>query len=166
MKMFKNTIVALTAVAGLAFAAQAIEGDAKHAKDVEWSFDGPFGKYDKKSAQRGFQVYREVCSGCHSLKYFKFRNLAEIGFPEDQIKAIAAEYEVQGDVDEAGDETFRPALPQDAMPSPFPNDNAARAGNNGAFPPDLSLITKARVNGSNYLLSLLTGYADEPEGLS
>ena len=167
MKMFKNTIVvplavALTAVASMAFTAQALEGDALHPKAQEWSFEGPYGTYDKHSAQRGFQVYREVCSGCHSLKYFKFRNLADLGFPEAQIKAIAAEYEVAGEVDDAGDETVRAGLPQDGIPAPFPNENAARASNGGAFPPDLSLMTKARVDGSNYLYSLLTGYSDEP----
>lgn len=163
MTLFKNTIVALTAVASMAFTAQA-EGDAKHAMEVDWSFNGAYGKYDKASAQRGFQVYREVCSSCHSLKYFKFRNLADIGYGDDMIKAFAAEYEVPGDIDDEGDETVRAGLPQDGIPSPFANENAARASNGGAFPPDLSLITKARVNGPNYLYSLLVGYEDEPDG--
>ena len=143
MKLFKNTIVsvavALTAVAGLASGAAASEGGT-HAKEVDWSFNGAYGKYDKASAQRGFQVFREVCSSCHSLKYFKFRNLADIGYGEDMIKAFAAEYEVPGDIDDEGEETVRAGLPQDGIPAPFPNENAARASNGGAFPPDLSLI--------------------------
>lgn len=168
MTLFKNKIVvplavALTAVAGLALSVTASEGGAP-LKEVEWSFDGAYGKYDKASAQRGFQVYREVCSSCHSLKYFKFRNLADLGYGEDMIKAFAAEYEVPGDVDDEGDETVRAGLPQDGMPSPFPNENAARASNGGAFPPDLSLITKARAHGPSYVYSLLTGYEDEPDG--
>lgn len=162
MKMFKNTIVALTTVVGLTFAAQAFEGDAKHAKDVKWSFDGPYGTFDKASAQRGFQVYREVCSSCHSLKYFNFRNLADLGYPADQIKAVAAEYEVAGEPDEYGDETVRPGEPKDGIPAPFANENAARASNGGAFPPDLSLMTKARANGPSYVYSLLSGYEDAP----
>lgn len=162
MKMFKNTIVALTAVASLTIGALAFEGDTKPLKQVDWSFDGPFGKFDKMSAQRGFQVYREVCSSCHSLKYFKFRNLADIGYPEDQIKAVAAEYELAGEPDEYGDETVRKGEPKDAFPAPFANENAARASNGGALPPDLSLITKARPHGPTYLYSLLTGYDDAP----
>ena len=162
MKMFKISIVALTAVVGLAFGVAASEGGAPLEKQ-EWSFNGPFGVYDKASAQRGFQVYREVCSSCHALKYFKFRNLADLGYEADMIKAFAAEYEVAGDIDDEGDETVRAGLPQDGIPSPFANENAARASNGGAFPPDLSLITKARAHGPDYVYSLLTGYADEPD---
>lgn len=162
MKMFKNAIVAFTATIAVTLGATALEGDVKAPKKMDWSFKGPFGQFDKQSAQRGFQVVREVCASCHSMKYFRFRNLAEIGFPADQIKAIAAEYEVEGDIDDAGDPTVRKGEPKDPMPAAFPNENAARASNGGAYPPDLSLITKSRVSGPDYLYSLLTGYSEAP----
>ncbi|UTW54452.1 cytochrome c1 [Kordiimonas sp. SCSIO 12610] len=168
MKFVKNIAVALCVTAGLASAANAA-GAGKHPKQVEWKFNGVFGDFDYQSAQRGFQIYKEVCSACHSLKYFRFRNLDKLGYNEDQIKAIAAEYEVDGDIDDAGDETVRAALPQDAFPSPFRNDNAAASANGGAIPPDLSLMVKARHDGANYVYSLLTGYEDEsaaPEGIN
>lgn len=132
-------------------------------KEHDWTFKGFTGTYDRGAQQRGFQVYKEVCSACHGLKYIAFRNLTEIGFTEDEAKAIAAEYTVPGDVDEYGDATERPARPEDYLPSPFPNENAARFSNNGALPPDLSLITKARAGGADYIYSLLTGYVDAPE---
>ncbi|UTW57913.1 cytochrome c1 [Kordiimonas sp. SCSIO 12603] len=163
MKFFKNIALALTATAALTGAVMAA-GAAKHPIQQKWSFDGAFGKYDRASAQRGWQVYKQVCSACHSLKYFRFRNLAELGYSEDMIKAFAAEYEVAGEPDDAGDETVRNALPQDAFPAPFANENAARASNGGALPPDLSLLAKARHDGSNYLFSILTGYEDAPAG--
>lgn len=165
MKMLKALALAPAAavlIASSAFAA----GDTAHNKHVDWSFDGVFGTYDQQSAQRGFQVYREVCSGCHSLKYFSFRNLADIGYPEDMIKAFAAEYEVPT-IDEFGDEVMIPAIPADRMPSPFANEQAAAAANGGAIPPDLSLMVKARPDGANYVYSLLTGYDEHmPEDFS
>ena len=130
-----------------------------------WSFDGIFGRYDIASIQRGFQVYTEVCASCHGLKYFAFRNLLDVGFGEDQAKAIAAEIEVEDGPDADGEMFTRSAVLSDYMPSPFANDNAARASNNGALPPDLSLITKARMHGTDYLFALMTGYEEEaPEG--
>jgi len=165
MKSIKNTLIALVAFAGLAGVAVSADDSAVHNKQVDWSFNGPFGTIDKQSAQRGFQVYREVCSSCHSLKYFKFRNLADLGYGNDMIKAFAAEYTVAGDIDSFGDPTERAGLPQDAFPSPFANDNAARASNGGALPPDLSLVAKSRADGPNYLYSLLTGYDDAPSGV-
>lgn len=161
MKMIKTFALALTAVAGLTMAADA-SAAGKHPKQVDWSFDGPFGTFDQASAQRGFQVFKQVCASCHSLKYFKFRNLAELGYEEDMIKAFAAEYEVAGEPDDAGDPTTRKGMPQDGIPAPFANENAARASNGGALPPDLSLIIKARHDGANYLYSLMTGYEDAP----
>jgi len=161
MKFVKNIAIALTAVAGLAGTAMGA-GAAKHPMQMEWSFEGPTGTYDRASAQRGWQVYQQVCSACHSLKYFRFRNLAELGYEEDMIKAWAAEYTVIDGVDDAGDPKERKGLPQDAFPSPFPNPQAAAASNGGAVPPDLSLIAKARHDGPNYLFSLLTGYEDAP----
>ncbi|MBL4838347.1 MAG: cytochrome c1 [Kordiimonadaceae bacterium] len=163
MKLLKNIAIALTAVAGLAGAVSASSAD-KHPMKMEWSFEGPFGKFDQAAQQRGWQVYKEVCSSCHSLKYFRFRNLTDLGYGDDMIKAFAAEYEVAGEPDDAGDETVRAALPQDVFPAPFANDNAARASNGGALPPDLSLIVKARHDGVNYVYSLLTGYEEAPAG--
>ena len=127
-----------------------------------WSFDGVFGKFDKAALQRGFQVYQEVCAGCHGLEYIAFRNLTELGLNEDQVKAIAADYEVEDGPDDEGEMFTRPAILSDILPSPFANDNAARASNNGALPPDLSLIAKARTGGPDYLHALLTGYEDAP----
>ena len=112
--------------------------------------------------QRGFQVYNEVCAGCHSMKLIAFRNFADLGYNETEIKALAAQYEVQDGPNDDGEMFMRPAIPADRMPSPYANDNAARAGNNGALPPDLSLIAKARPNGPNYLYSLLSSYEDAP----
>ena len=132
----------------------------------DWSFSGPFGTFDKAAMQRGFQVYREVCAGCHSMKYIAFRNFADLGYNDAEIKAIAAEYEVADGPDDEGEMFMRPGIPADRMPSPYPNDNAARAGNGGALPPDLSLIAKARANGPDYLYSLLVGYKDAPSGMA
>lgn len=137
-------------------------GNAEAPKEQDWSFQGVFGTYDRAAQQRGFQVYREVCASCHALEYIAFRNLTEIGFTEDEVKAIAAEYEVPAAPDEYGDVGTRPALQSDYWPSPFPNENAARFSNNGALPPDLSLIVKARAHGSDYVYSILTGYEDRP----
>ncbi|WP_417458726.1 cytochrome c1 [Kordiimonas sp.] len=163
MKLVKNIAIALTAAAAFAGASFGAGAD-KHPMQMEWEFEGPFGKMDMSSAQRGWQVYKQVCSACHSLKYFRFRNLADLGYEEDMIKAWAAEYEVAGEIDDAGDPTVRAARPEDAFPSPFPNDNAARASNGGALPPDLSLMAKARHDGPNYIYSLLVGYEDAPAG--
>ena len=131
-------------------------------KTRNWSFSGPFGTFDKAAMQRGFQVYNEVCAGCHSMKLIAFRNFADLGYNEAEIKALAAQYEVQDGPNDDGEMFMRPAIPADRMPSPYANDNAARAGNNGALPPDLSLIAKARPNGPNYLFSLLSSYGDAP----
>ena len=133
-------------------------------KTRDWSFSGPFGTFDKAAMQRGFQVYNEVCAGCHSLKLIAFRNFADLGYNETEIKALAAQYEVQDGPNDDGEMFMRPAIPADRMPSPYANDNAARAGNNGALPPDLSLIAKARPNGPNYLYSLLSSYGNAPNG--
>ena len=131
-------------------------------KTRDWSFSGPFGTFDKAAMQRGFQVYNEVCAGCHSMKLIAFRNFADLGYSEAEIKALASQYEVQDGPNDDGEMFMRPAIPADRMPSPYANDNAARAGNNGALPPDLSLIAKARPNGPNYLFSLLSSYGDAP----
>ena len=163
MKFTKNIAIALIAVAGMTGTVTAAGVD-KYPEKQNWSFEGPMGKYDQAALQRGWQVYQQVCSSCHGLKYFRFRNLSEMGYGDDMIKAFAKEYEVAGEPDDFGDETVRAALPQDAFPEPFVNDNAARASNDGALPPDLSLITKARHDGANYVYSLLVGYEDAPAG--
>ncbi|MGR4000434.1 MAG: cytochrome c1 [Alphaproteobacteria bacterium] len=127
-----------------------------------WSFDGPFGVFDRSAAQRGLQVYREVCSACHSLKRVAIRNIADLGYSAEQVKSLAAEYLIEDGPNNEGDLFERPGLPSDRFPSPFANDEAARAANGGALPPDLSLISKARAGGADYLYALLTGYRDAP----
>jgi ubiquinol-cytochrome c reductase cytochrome c1 subunit len=128
----------------------------------DWSFNGIFGVFDHGSAQRGLQVYLEVCSSCHSLKLVAYRHLAGIGLNEDQIKEISSEFEVTDGPNNEGEMFQRPAKPSDRFVSPFPNDNSARTSNNGAMPPDLSLMVKARKGGADYLHALLTGYKEEP----
>jgi len=133
----------------------------------EWSFDGIFGVYDRASLQRGFQVYKEVCSACHPVKHLYFRDLAEVGYGEDEVKAIAATYQVTNEQPNDQGEMFqRPGRPSDRIPAPFPNDQAARAANNGALPPDLSLIVKAREGGPDYIYGILTGYKEPPAGFN
>lgn len=137
----------------------------KHPKEFDFSFNGPFGRWDQNQLQRGLKVYDEVCAACHSLKYVAFRDLAALGLSEGQIKAYAAKKTVPGIDPNTGEVTTRPGLPTDYFPSPYPNDVAARAANNNAIPPDLSLITKARHDGTNYVASLLTGYQAQPAEL-
>jgi ubiquinol-cytochrome c reductase cytochrome c1 subunit len=132
------------------------------ARDLAYSFDGPFGKYDRPQLQRGFQVYKEVCASCHGLSFVAFRNLADLGYGEEEIKAVADKWQIPVPaVDpKTGEASTRKATPADNFPSPYPNEVAARAANNNALPPDLSLITKARHGGPAYVASLLTGYRD------
>jgi ubiquinol-cytochrome c reductase cytochrome c1 subunit len=124
--------------------------------------DGPFGKFDNQQLQRGFQVYSEVCSACHSLSLVSFRDLRHIGYSEAEVKKIASDWKTQVPSinPDTGEPATRKALPSDTFPSPFANEVAARAANNNALPPDLSLITKARHGGAAYVYSLLTGYRD------
>ena len=165
MRALKSAILSAAFALGLAGAAQASE--AVHIPEQNWSHGGIFGTIDKASAQCGFQIYKEVCSSCHSMKLVPIRTLAGIGFKEDELKALAAGYEVQAGPNDAGEMFMRPAVPADRFPSPFPNDNAARNANNGALPPDLSLMAKARVGGEDYLYAFLTGFEDSPpEGVS
>ena len=134
--------------------------DQKHPKHMDWAFDGAFGRVDKPAAQRGLQVYKEVCAACHGLHRVAFRSLTDIGFSEAEVKALAANYTIQDGPNDAGEMFERPGKPFDKFPSPFPNDKAAAAAHNGAAPPDLSLMVKARPNGANYIYSLLTGYGE------
>lgn len=152
-------IIGLTSVS----AAFASGGDGPAIPSQDWSFSGAFGTYDKAAMQRGYKIYREVCASCHAMKRVYFRNLEALGYNEAQIKNIAAEYTViNKEPNDEGDMFERPALPSDAFISPFANDNAAKYANGGALPPDLSLIVKARGNGSNYITGLLTGYEEHP----
>lgn len=140
-------------------------GNARQPKQVIWPFEGLFGTFDRQAAQRGAQVYLEVCAVCHGLDHLYYRNLQKIGFSEGEIKEIAKQYTVIDGPDDSGEMFEREALPYDRFKKPYPNEQAARAANNGAYPPDLSLIVKARPDGANYLYSLLVGYEDPPEGL-
>jgi ubiquinol-cytochrome c reductase cytochrome c1 subunit len=153
-------------------AARPVEVETLPPRSGNFSFEGPFGTFDRAALQRGFQVYREVCAACHSLRHIAFRNLADeggLGLTADQVRALAAAYRVpagpneQGQtVDANGQPLMRPAIPSDYIPPPFPNEQAARASNNGSLPPDLSLIVKARVGGPDYVYSILTGYGQQP----
>ena len=163
----KAVLGAAVVVAGLAAPAQAA-GDAKHPAAVDWSFNGLFGTYDRNALRRGYQVYTEVCASCHSMDQLAFRNLSQPGGPEfsdAEVKAIAKNYVVEDGPDDYGDMFERDGLPKDRFPSPYPNENAARAANGGAYPPDLSLINKARGGGPDYIHALLTGYQEAPEGV-
>ncbi len=146
-------------------AAQAQEERLPPFPKATWSFAGPTGVFDRASAQRGFQVWNEVCSACHSMKLMSYRNLTGIGITPAQIRAIAASKTVPGDLNDQGEPTTRPGLPSDTFASPYPNDKAARAANNGALPPDHSLIVNAREGGSSYINALMLGYVDPPKGL-
>jgi ubiquinol-cytochrome c reductase cytochrome c1 subunit len=134
----------------------------RHPREVRFASDGAFGKWDMQQLQRGYQVYKEVCAACHSLNLVAFRDLAQLGYTEAEVKAAAAEWTVPGIDPVTGEATTRPGVPTDYFPSPYPNDIAARAANNNAIPPDLSLIAKARHDGAAYTYSLLTGYRQQP----
>jgi ubiquinol-cytochrome c reductase cytochrome c1 subunit len=163
----------LFAAAALSFAlfVPAIDAPAAESSSPlahqEWSFEGIFGTYDRASAQRGLQVYKEVCSACHPVKHLFFRDLADLGYTDDEVKAFASTYQVTNEQpNDQGEMYQRPGRPSDRIPGPFPNDQAARAANNGALPPDLSMIVKARDGGPDYIYALLTGYKDAPAGFN
>jgi len=143
----------------------AAESSSSNMPKHNWSFKGFTGTYDKASIQRGFKVYREVCSGCHSIRLLYYRDLIDIGFTQEQVKAIASEYTVIDGPNDEGSLFERPAKPSDRFVGPFANEQEARYNNNGAYPPDLSVITKARKNGVDYLYNLLLGYSDPPENM-
>lgn len=165
-KLIVTIATGLGLIAGMATATQAfaVGGQVKPV-DIKWSFEGLFGTFDRAAVKRGSQVFFEVCNGCHSLDMVAYRNLVEIGMDEEAVKTLAAEYEVEDGPNEEGDMFMRPARLADRIVAPFANEKAARYNNGGAFPPDLSVVTKARVGGPDYIYSLLTGYKDEaPEG--
>lgn len=158
------------ALAGVLFATPAFAaGEAEAPMRGDWSFSGIFGTFDRAQLRRGHQVYREVCAACHGMKYVYFRNLVQPGGPEmDEaaVKALAESFDYLDGPDSEGEMFDRPGRLADAFPEPFANKEAARASNNGAFPPDLSLIVKARGGGADYLYSLMQGYKEEsPEGV-
>lgn len=186
------TISAALTAGFVSFAAAVDEGgghDTPQPPRQKWSFAGSFGKYDRAQLQRGFKVYREVCQNCHGMTLLSFRNLAEAGgpgFSAAQAAAVAAEYKIKDGPNDAGDMFERPGRPADRFPSPFPNENAARAANGGAYPPDMSVIAKARTyergfpwfvfdalpftqyqeHGPDYIHALMTGYAQAPAGMT
>ena len=135
---------------------------------VDWSFKGLTGTFDRASLQRGFQVYKEVCSSCHSMQYLSYRNLGEPGgpeFSEAEVKAIASSVEITDGPDNQGEMFTRPGRPSDKFKSPYPNINASIAANGGAYPPDMSVLVKARPGGANYIYSVLMGYEEPPAGM-
>jgi ubiquinol-cytochrome c reductase cytochrome c1 subunit len=168
-RIFAAALVAL----GLSGAASALEGDQHAPHQHHWHHDGPFGTFDDHAVQRGYQVYQEVCASCHSMDLMRFRNLGQRGGPFESdmfpnpndnpiVMQIAAGYMVMDGPNDDGDMFERAGLPSDAFPAPFANEQQARASNGGAYPPDLSLIVKARGDGANYVYSLLTGYEEAP----
>ncbi len=157
-------VAGIAAVLGIWLAAPAAGAESEALPDRDWSFEGPFGRFDKPALQRGFHVYTEVCAACHGVEYLSFRNLEETGLSAADVQAIAAEYayEVEDGPNDEGEMFTRPGRPADRIPGPYANDQAARVANNGALPPDLSLIAKARKGGPDYVHAILVGYEEEP----
>jgi ubiquinol-cytochrome c reductase cytochrome c1 subunit len=177
MKKLKAIVLAGLALALVPVVASASEGQ-KDAKNIPFSFEGAFGTFDRGQLQRGFKVYKEVCANCHSMNLISFRNLSEGGiFEEKQVKALAASYTVKDGPNGEGEMFERPGLPSDRLPAPYANEESSRAANNGAYPPDMSLLTKSRpgwygtfnqlwngIGGPQYIYSVLTGYDEKHEG--
>jgi len=170
---FAFAALGLALLAGPAFSATT----EKEPADVHWSFEGPFGKFDKQQVQRGYKVYREVCSACHSMNLLYFRNLGQKGGPfydpkypnpntSPYVKSLAHDITVKDIDTDTGDSISRPGTPADKFPAPFPNEYAAAASNGGKAPPDLSVMAKAREGGPAYIYSLLTGFRNPPPGLT
>lgn len=160
----KTILVILTAaIVGMGAVNAQAAGDVPVPPEQDWSFSGMFGTYDRASMQRGYLVYKSVCAACHSMGHLSYRNLEALGYTENQVKNIAADYTVTDGPDEEGEMFDRPARPSDRFVSPYANENQAKASNNGALPPDLSLIAKARAHGADYIYGLLTGYKDAPQ---
>jgi ubiquinol-cytochrome c reductase cytochrome c1 subunit len=174
--MLRKALV-IAAVLGLAGAGPALAKTSQaEPQDVHWSFEGPFGRFDQEQLQRGYKVYHDVCSSCHSMKLMSYRNLGQPGGPfydakypnpndNPYVKTIVKDFQVPDIDSDTGDAIKRPATTADTFVSPFANEAAARASNGGALPPDLSLIVKAREDGPRYVYSLLTGYVHAPNGL-
>ena len=165
---FKNLLVILILFFGSISNLFSAGGGGELLK-VDWSFKGITGKFDRASLQRGFQVYKEVCASCHSMQYLSYRNLGEPGgpeFSEQEVKAIAASIEIEDGPDEQGEMFTRPGRPADKFKNPYPNVKASIAANGGAYPPDMSVLVKARPGGSNYIYSVLMGYEDPPADIT
>jgi ubiquinol-cytochrome c reductase cytochrome c1 subunit len=172
-KGFAFAALGLALIAGPALAATT----QVEPKDIHWSYEGPFGKFDKAQLQRGFKVYREVCSSCHSMDLMYFRNLGQKGGPfydpkypnpnnNPYVKSLAHDIQIKDIDQDTGDPINRPGMPPDRFAAPFPNEPAARASNSGALPPDLSVMAKAREGGPAYVYSILTGYVPPPKGMT
>jgi ubiquinol-cytochrome c reductase cytochrome c1 subunit len=164
MKNILKPILLLAIFTTISFSSNASE-QSKKLLNLGWSFKGFFGKFDRASLQRGYQVYAEVCSACHSMKYLSYRNLAEAGgpeFSEEQAKVIASQYEVTDGPNNDGEMFTRPARLSDNFVESFANEEEATAANGGAYPPDMSVLVKARMDGANYIYSVLLGYDDPP----
>ena len=160
-----NFIKSLAAILIMTFFCEKAYSASKDLLKIDWSFTGITGKFERDSLQRGYQVYKEVCASCHSMQYLSYRNLSQKGGPEfsiEEVKAIAASYEVEDGPNSDGDMFTRPARPSDHFVSPYPNVNAAIASNGGAYPPDMSVLVKARPGGANYIYSVLMGYEEKP----
>ena len=168
MKSFKRTLFFLSFFLIYSFNLSSAE-KSHELLNPGWSFKGFFGKFDRASLQRGYQVYTEVCAACHSMKYLSYRNLYEPGgpeFSEDQAKIIASQFEVTDGPNSEGEMFTRPARLSDNFVSPYENEQAATAANGGAYPPDMSVLVKARSGGVDYIYSLLQGYDSPPAGLT
>jgi len=151
------------------FGQKSFSEETKKLLSIDWSFKGYFGKFDRASLQRGYQVYTEVCASCHSMKYLSYRNLAEKGGPEfskEEAKAIAASFEVTDGPNDDGEMFVRPAKLSDKFVNPYKNDKEAMSSNGGAYPPDMSVLVKARSGGADYIYSVLLGYTDPPSGVT
>ena len=164
MKNILKPILLLAIFTTISFSSNASE-QSKKLLNLGWSFKGFFGKFDRASLQRGYQVYAEVCSACHSMKYLSYRNLAEAGgpeFSEEQAKVIASQYEVTDGPNNDGEMFTRPARLSDSFVGSFANEEEAKVANGGSYPPDMSVLVKARKGDANYIYSLLLGYDDPP----
>ena len=167
MKNFKKSLFFLIIFIFSSFQVNAAE-NVDYLK-TDWTFKGLFGKFDRGQLQRGYKVYKEVCASCHSMKYVSFRNLAEKGgpeFSEEAVKAIAASYDVTDGPNADGEMFTRPGKLSDKFVNPYENVKAAQAANGGAYPPDMSVLIKARSGGADYIFSLLQGYEEAPEGVT
>jgi len=162
MQRKQLSFFALAALGLVLGAAAPVAANEPHSPPGGWPQSGAFGTYDRPALQRGFQVYKQVCSACHSLKYLSYRDLSALGFNDAEVKAIAADAQVTDGPNDQGEMYQRPGRPSDSFVKPFANDAAARAANGGALPPDLSLIIKARDGHEDYVYSILTGFGQTP----
>ena len=166
MRKLHTLLAAASLIGAVGLAAPSRAQELSDLPKQKWSFDGPFGAFDLAQVQRGFGVYMNVCSNCHSMQLLHYRDLAGIGLSADQIKAVAASVQVPLGLDDQGQPLEGPGTAASQFRSPFPNDKAARAALNGALPPDLSLIYNAREGHGDYIYGVLTGYKDAPQGFT